>query len=129
MKCSQNRYETLLSYCLGLAEPATNRDNLERARALFESVTPFETILLVDQVVETVSDIEMAKTIVTRMLHSFTKSLSATKRPFPRDIPFIEEIVSRNDEIEEIMGEMKKSVTLMNEKKEVDLALPTLSKD
>ena len=127
-------FKVLLPYCLGLANPASNTANLARARDMFDTVTPVETMVLVDAVMQTVEDMELVKTIVTRMLHSFTKALAAQSRPFERGIPFLENLMSRNDRIAAILGSLKPQVVSMNsgdspatDRKEMVVALDQLS--
>ena len=71
-------------------------------------------MILVDSVMGTVEDIELAKIMVTRMLHSFTKALTSEVRPFERSNPFIEQLVKRNDEIRKRLDALKPLVTKMN---------------
>jgi DUF438 domain-containing protein len=111
---TSEHFRVLLPYCLGLADPASNTANLARARDMFDTVTPAETMVLVDAVMQTVGDMELAKTIVTRMLHSFTKALAAQSRPFERGFPFLEELLSRNDRITAILDSLKPQVVSMN---------------
>lgn len=111
---TSEHFGVLLPYCLGLADPASNTNNLARARDLFDTVTPAETMVLVDAVMQTVGDMELVKTIVTRMLHSFTKSLAAQSRPFERGFPFLEELMSKNDRITAILDSLKPQVVSMN---------------
>lgn len=108
------RFEILLPYSLGLADPASNKKNLDMARPLFDSVTPEETMILVDTIMGTVDDIELVKTIVTRMLHSFTKALTAENRTFDRSIPFFEHLLERNDRIHSHLDALKPIVTRIN---------------
>lgn len=114
-----NRFSILLTYCLGLVKPSTNKENLEKARPLFESVTAKETMLLVDLIIRIVKDMQQIKPIVTRMLHSFTKSLTAETRPFERGIPLIETFLEDNDKINNFLDEAMKHITLINEKQSV----------
>lgn len=111
------RYEILLPYCLGLADPVNNKQNLDHARELFDDVTPEEAMVLVDSIMGTVDDIALVKTIVTRMLHSFTKALTAATRPFERDVPFFETLLERNDRIQERLDALKPIIVRMNGKK------------
>ncbi len=113
---TSEHFRVLLPYCLGLADPASNTANLARARDMFDTVTPAETMVLVDAVMQTVEDMELAKTIVTRMLHSFTKALSAQSRPFERGFPFLEDLMSGNDRITAILDSLKPQVVSMNSK-------------
>ena len=108
------RYAVLLSYALGLVNPLTNVDNLERAKKLFEEVTPLETFVLVDAVVKKVADIDTAKLIVLRLLNSFGNSLNRNKRPFKRISPFVEELLAANDEVETILEGLKPIITKVN---------------
>ncbi|MDD4219865.1 MAG: PAS domain-containing protein [Sphaerochaetaceae bacterium] len=108
------RQSVLLPYCLGLADPASNTANLAKARPLFETVTPQETMQLVDTIVQTVDDINLVKTIVTRMLHSFAKALLVKIRPFERTIPFFEQLLAYNDQIIEILDNLKPVVSQIN---------------
>ncbi len=108
------RYSILLPYCLGLTDPSSNRKNLEAARTLFDSVTPQETMVLVDSVMQAVDDIDLVKVIVTRMLHSFTKSLTAQYRPFEGGFPFIDRLTQRNDSIQQALESLKPFVTRLN---------------
>jgi PAS domain S-box-containing protein len=71
-------------------------------------------MVLVDTIMGTVEDIELAKTIVTRMLHSFTKALTSEVRAFDRSIPFFEQLVERNDCIQSLLDDLKPIVTRMN---------------
>ncbi|HCG62444.1 MAG: hypothetical protein CVV48_10280 [Spirochaetae bacterium HGW-Spirochaetae-4] len=113
---TSEHFRVLLPYCLGLADPASNTANLVRARGMFDTVTPAETLVLVDAVMQTVEDMELVKTIVTRLLHSFTKALAAQHRPFERGFPFLEELMSRNDRITAILDSLKPQVVSMNSK-------------
>lgn len=131
---TSEHFRVLLPYCLGLADPASNTTNLARARDKFGTVTPVEAMNLVDAVIQTVGDMELVKTIVTRMLHSFTKALGAHSRPFERGFPFLEELMSNNDRITAILNSLKPQVVLMNSgnapvsiKKEMIAALDRLS--
>lgn len=108
------RFGILLPYCLGLADPASNKKNLELAKPLFDTVTPEETMVLVDTIMDTVDDIELTKIIVTRMLHSFTKALSTEVRSFDRSIPYFEQLLERNNRIQTLLDELKPIVTRMN---------------
>jgi PAS domain S-box-containing protein len=108
------RFGILLPYCLGLADPASNGKNLDRARELFDSVTAQETMVLVDNIMQSVDDIELVKIIVTRMLHSFTKALAAESRPFDTSIPFHRTLMERNDRINANLDALKPIVTRMN---------------
>ncbi|WP_422477866.1 PAS domain-containing protein [Pleomorphochaeta sp. DL1XJH-081] len=108
------RFGILLPYCLGLADPASNKKNLELAKPLFDTVTPEETMVLVDTIMGTVDDIELTKIIVTRMLHSFTKALSMEVRSFDRSIPYFEQLLERNNRIQTLLDELKPIVTRMN---------------
>src|SRR5690554_7633513 len=110
----KKRYALLLSYALGLVNPLTNVDNLERAKELFEEVTPLETFVLVDAVVKRVAEIDTAKLIVLRLLNSFGNSLNRNKRPFKRTFPFVEELLVTNDEIDAILEGLKPVVTKVN---------------
>jgi len=113
---TSEHFRVLLPYCLGLADPASNTANLVRARGMFDTVTPAETLVLVDAVMQTVEDMELVKTIVTRLLHSFTKALAAQHRPFERGFPFLDELMSRNDRITAILDSLKPQVVSMNSK-------------
>ena len=113
---TSEHFRVLLPYCLGLADPASNTANLARARGMFDTVTPAETLVLVDAVMQTVGDMELVKTIVTRMLHSFTKALAAQSRPFERGFPFLEDLMSKNDRITAILDSLKPQVVSMNSK-------------
>jgi PAS domain S-box-containing protein len=114
-----NRFSILLAYCLGLVKPSTNKENLEKARPLFDSVTAKETMLLVDLIIRIVKDMQQVKPIVTRMLHSFTKGLTAETRPFERGIPLIETFLEDNDKINNFLDEAMKHIALINEKQSV----------
>jgi len=109
-----SRYSILLSYSLGLADPSSNRSRLDQARPLFDTVTPEEAMILVDSIMKNIQDINLVKIIVTRMLHSFTKSLTREHRPFKRDFPVIEHLLERNDTIQEHLDTLKPLVTRMN---------------
>jgi PAS domain S-box-containing protein len=113
-RLNHKRYSVLLAYALGLVNPLTNTDNLERAKELFEEVTPLETFVLVDAVVKKVAEIDTAKVIVLRLLNSFGNSLNRHKRPFRRDFPFIEELLVANDKIEAILEDLKPVITKVN---------------
>ncbi len=113
-RLDQRRYSVLLSYALGLVNPLTNVANLERAKELFEEVTPLETFVLVDAVVKKVAEIDTAKLIVLRLLNSFGNSLNRNKRPFKRTFPFVEELLVTNDEIEAILEGLKPIITKVN---------------
>ncbi len=113
-RLDQRRYSVLLSYALGLVNPLTNVANLERAKELFEEVTPLETFVLVDAVVKKVAEIDTAKLIVLRLLNSFGNSLNRNKRPFKRTFPFVEELLVTNDEIEAILEGLKPIITNVN---------------
>ncbi|MFA5570461.1 MAG: PAS domain-containing protein [Sphaerochaetaceae bacterium] len=112
---SRERFPILLDYCLGLLDPLSNTDRLERARPLFDDTHPQEVFDLVDAIVSQTPSVDDAKTIVTRALHSFSKTLNQQKRPFERGIPYIEEILQRNDKIEKILESLKRSVSVINE--------------
>jgi len=109
-----SRQSVLLPYTLGLVDPASNTVNLERAKPLFDTVTSQETMVLVDTIMKTVEDIDLVKIIVTRMLHSFSKALSKTVRPFERTIPFVEQLLAHNDEIIQILDNLKPVVSKIN---------------
>ena len=109
-----DQFGILVPYCLGLADPASNRQNLERARASFDSVSAEQTMVLVHTIMETVDDIDLIKLMVTRMLHSFSKALNRVHRPFSRDVPFIEQQVDRNDSIQDTLELLKPMVTHLN---------------
>jgi hypothetical protein len=71
-------------------------------------------MVLVDSIMQAVDDIELVKVIVTRMLHSFTKSLTAEPRPFERGLPFIDRLVARNDQIQATLESLKPSISRFN---------------
>lgn len=113
-KIDQERYSILLSFALGLDNPLTNVENLERAKVLFDQVTPLETFVLVDEVVKTVGDIDSAKLIIQRLLNAFSASLNRDKRPFRRDLPFIEELLRANTEVISVLDNLKPTITKIN---------------
>lgn len=108
------RYSLLLPFALGLENPLTNTENLERAKGLFDQVTPLEAFVLVDEVVKTVGEIDTAKLIIQRLLSSFATSLSRVKRAYRRDLPFIEGLLRGNTEIESILEGLKPTITKIN---------------
>ena len=114
-KTRSQRYEVLLPYCLGLSDPGSNTGNLAKARLLFDDVTAEETMELVDSIIRITVDMELAKTIVTRMLHSFTKALAAKRRPFERGFTVIEALLERNDKINAVLDSLKPLVSHMNQ--------------
>jgi PAS domain S-box-containing protein len=113
-KTRSQRYGILLPYCLGLSDPSSNTRNLHQARALFDDVCAVEAMELVDSIVRVTDDIELTKTIVTRMLHSFTKALGAKCRPFERGFAVIEALLERNDKINAVLDSLKPLVARMN---------------
>ena len=112
------QFSVLIPYCLGLADPPSNKQNLERARPWFDVVSAEQTMLLVDTIMQTVDDIDLVKIIVTRMLHSFTKALTTTSRPFRRGVPFIEQLVERNDAIQHTLELLKPLITQINRRED-----------
>ncbi len=114
------RQSILLPFALGLADPASNTANLGRAKPLLDTVTPQETMVLVDTIMKTIEDIDLVKTIVTRMLHSFSKALTKEVRPFERTIPFIEQLLSYNDKIVQILDSLKPVVTQINNQGKIE---------
>ena len=110
----RERTEILLAYSLGLANPKTNVGNLSQARALFDTVTPLEVMDLVDSVMQAEDDIEMVKSIVTRMLHSFTKALTKVSWVPPDDIPYLVASKVRNKRIGALLDSMKPLVVQIN---------------
>jgi PAS domain S-box-containing protein len=118
-KTKIKRFEILIPYCLGLREPSKNKKNLAKAKDLFPTVTAQETLELVDIVILTVQDMEQVKPIVTRMLHSFTKGLTATSRPFKRGIPFVEKMLEANDQINTFLDSMMPTIAQINKNKDV----------
>jgi uncharacterized protein len=111
---SSERTEILLAYSLGLANPNTNGENLARARGFFEIVTPLEVMDLVDSVMQAKDDIEEVKTIVTRMLHSFTKALTKVSWVPPEDIPYLVACKLKNERIGALLASMKPLVVQIN---------------
>ena len=80
-KIDQERYSNFALLCLRFRQSLTNVENLERAKVLFDQVTPLETFVLVDEVVKTVGDIDSAKLIIQRLLNAFFC------QPQPRQAP------------------------------------------
>ena len=106
----------LLAYCLGLQEPQSNTANLLQAKQYFPTVGAQEAMVLVDAVMREVSDLEQVKTIVTRMLHSFTKGLGQTTigESF-LTIPYIQELRAHNTRIGEVLDRLKPLVITLNQ--------------
>ncbi|NCB02946.1 MAG: DUF438 domain-containing protein [Spirochaetia bacterium] len=97
-------YSDILDYVLHLDNPKENRERLEKVRIYFDTLSAKEVMNLVDDVVDLVEDIEKAKLIITRLLHSFSNSINRVYRNFDRSIAPIEALVSVNDEINEILA-------------------------
>ena len=112
-----DRFSLLLCYSLGLADPKTNKKNLERAKELFESVDAFEAMELIDLVIRIVVDMQQIKPIVTRMLHSFSKGLTKESRPFNKDNRLIKSILANNGVINSTLDSMMTHVAQINSKK------------
>ncbi len=113
---TDTRSAILLAYCLGLQEPQSNSANLAQAKQYFPSIGAREAMVLVDAVMREVSDLEQVKTIVTRMLHSFTKGLNQTTigETF-LTIPYIQELHDRNLRLGDVLDRLKPLVITLNQ--------------
>ncbi len=96
-------YSLLLDYVLHLDNPKENRERLEKARPFFDTLDANDVMNLVDEVLTEIDDIEKVKIIVTRLLHSFSNSINRIKRDFERTITPIEELLSINDRINDLL--------------------------
>jgi PAS domain S-box-containing protein len=118
IEASVVRRNILLIYCLGLQDPQTNSANLAQARQYFSEVGAREAMELVDAVMQKVDDLEQVKTIVTRMLHSFTKGLNQTTvGESSRAIPYIQELRARNLRLGDVLDRLKPIVITLNQGK------------
>ncbi len=111
---SREKTEILLVYSLGLANPKTNGENLAGARGFFNTVTPLEVMDLVDSLMQANDDIKLVKTIVTRMLHSFTKALTKVSWVPPNDVPYLVACKLKNERIGALLDSMKPLVVQIN---------------
>ncbi len=98
-------YLQLLEYVLHLDTPGKNKERLAACREHFDTVTSEDIISIVDDVMNAEPDIERVKILVTRMIHSFSKGINREARPFPRDFAPIEELLKRNDTLNEILAD------------------------
>lgn len=97
-------YNELLEFVLHLDHPKENRARLEKMRPYFDTLIAKDVMDLVDDVMKRVDDIEKVKIIVTRLLHSFSKSINRVIRDFDRTIEPIETLLSINDTINSILS-------------------------
>jgi len=79
-------YDELLDFVLHLEDPKENRARLEKVRPYFDTLSSKDVMRLVDDVMRRIDNIERIKIIVTRLLHSFSKSINRTRRDFDRTI-------------------------------------------
>jgi len=96
-----SQYSLLLDFALHLDNPVENVHRLEKVKPFMKSVSPKETMFLVDDIMKRIDDIEKVKIIVTRMLHTFSSSLNEKKRNFERGISPLEELMEYNDTLNE----------------------------
>ncbi len=96
-------YNELLDFVLHLEHPKENRARLERSRPYFDTLRAKDVMDLVNDVMNRVDDIERVKIIVTRLLHSFSKSINRVTRDFDRTIEPVEALLSINDTLNSIL--------------------------
>ena len=107
-------YNQLLDFVLHLDHPKENRERLEKVRPYFDTLSAKNVMDLVDDVMKRVDDIEKVKTIVTRLLHSFSKSINRNLRDFDRTVAPIETLIAINDTINSLLNSCSTQLKLGN---------------
>lgn len=110
---SQQRINDLTDFASGLLQSGEGRRLYEKHKSAIETVTPVETMQVLDKMLSDGLPVEAVKPIVGKIINSFYKSLSSQQWEKPGENHFLTCLMHENREVEKIMAKMKVVVKLM----------------
>lgn len=109
-----SRVNRLKLFCSRMVEGAQIREVWDLYEEDILSVTPEETMFLVDYIMEQESDLDSVKRIVSKLMNMFAKSLKNHKKRFREDNQYIAEMVMENKNIDAILSSIRPQLVLLN---------------
>jgi DUF438 domain-containing protein len=109
----QQRLEDLTDFARGLLRYGEGRILYDKHKTLIETVTPVETMQILDKMLSDGLSVETVKAGVGKIINAFYKSLCSQHWENPGGNHFLTFLMHENREVEKIMAEIKAVVKLL----------------
>jgi len=110
---NQQRLKDLTDFACGLLQSGEGRRLFDKHKITIESVTPAETMQVLDKMLTDGLPVATVKPIVGKIINSFYQSLSSQQWERPGDGHFLTFLMCENREAEKIMAEIRAVVKLI----------------
>jgi hypothetical protein len=110
---NQQRLEDLSDFAYGLLQSGEGRRLFDKHKTTIESVTPAETMQVLDKMLTDGLPVSTVKPIVGKIINSFYKSLSSQQWEKPGENHFLTFLMRENRDAEKIMAEIKAVAKLL----------------
>ena len=110
---NQQRLKDLTDFAHGLLQSKDGRRLFDNHKTIIESVTPAETMQVLDKMLTDGLPVSTVKPIVGKIINSFYKSLSSHQWEKPGENHFLTFLMRENREAEKIMAEIKAVAKLL----------------
>lgn len=124
---NQQRLKDLTDFAHGLLQSKDGRRLFDKHKTTIESVTPAETMQVLDKMLTDGLPVATVKPIVGKIINSFYQSLSSQQWEKPGENHFLTFLMRENREVEKIMAEIKAVVKLLFSKVDPESANLTAS--
>lgn len=108
----QQRLKDLYDFACGLLRNGEGRRLFDQHKTAIETVTPAETMLVLDKMLADGLPVEAVKPIVGKIINSFYQSLRSQQWEKPVENHFLTFLMLENREVEKIMAEIKEVVKM-----------------
>ena len=106
-------YQNLYNYCCGIAEGSEGRALYDKYRTNIESVSPEDTMLLLDDLLQKY-DFARIKKIVAKLINIFYKSLNSQKWEKPKEGHFLYYLILENEKAKELIEGIRDIIKKLN---------------
>ncbi len=110
------RQEELADFARRLIRGDKGKMLIEKHKDIIDTVTPIETMMLLDQLLKEGISNEMVKSQVGKIINAFFLSLSSHQWEKPEETHFLSLLMSENRAVEKIMAKIKAVVKLLYKK-------------
>lgn len=114
IQTDESRVDRLKLFCSRMAQGAQVREVWDLYEEDVLSVTPEETMVLVDHIMEQESDLDSVKVLVSKLMNTFAKSLKNHAKRFREGNEYIAEMVMENKNIDTILSSIRPQLVLLN---------------
>ncbi len=113
---TENRVKELLAFVTGLIKGEKGSELIKQYEHAIEEVQSFDVVMMVDKLMQKDFDLQEVKQGINRALNMLYKGLVSAEVPACNSIPFLDSLISENNELNHRLIELRPLIKGFNQK-------------